>query len=228
MKYQNYKDFLNYLKSLQDLKYKEFHSRLTFTKYEIIGIRVPIMRKIAKELIKEDYQKFLNNVGNKYYEEVFIEGLVIASLKEEELFSYLPKYVKKIDNWAICDSFCNSLKIVNRNPSKYFDYFKEYLKSADEFTVRVALIVYLNFYIKEEYLFKIFELIDEITLDKYYINMAIAWLLAECYIKFPKETINYLKVTKVNNFTFNKTISKIRDSYRVDKETKERLKKMRR
>jgi len=78
--FKSYKEFLDYLKSLQDFKYKEFHSRLTFTKYEIIGIRVPILRKIAKEISKENPIKFLNNVGNKYYEEVFIEGLVIANL----------------------------------------------------------------------------------------------------------------------------------------------------
>lgn len=228
MIYQNYDDFVNYLKSLQDLEYKKFHQKLTFTKYEIIGIRVPILRKIAAYIIKGDYRKFLNEVGNKYYEEVFIEGLVIASLPEEELFHYLPTFIKKIDNWAICDSFCNSLKVIKNNPNKYFDYFKDYLFSNREFVIRVGLVIFLNFYVTEEYLKEIFKLIDQITLDKYYVNMAVSWLLAECFIKYPEETKEYLKITKINNFTFNKTISKICDSYRVSKETKERLKKMRR
>lgn len=226
--YQNYRDFIQYLLSLQDLKYKEFHQKLTFTKYEIIGIRVPVLRKIAKEIAKNYSEDFLKCLGDKYYEEVFLEGLVIASLPEDKLLKYLPKYVNKIDNWAICDSFCNSLTIVKKDYQKYFEYFKEYLKSSKEFTVRVALVVLLNFYVNENYIEEIFKLVDEIKLDKYYVNMAVAWLLAECYIKYPDKTVNYLKVAKINNFTFNKTISKISDSYRVTKEEKEKLKKMRR
>lgn len=226
--YQTYEQFIDYLKLNQDLKYKEFHKKLTFTKYEIIGVKVPILRRIAKEILKSDYKTFLKDVKTKYYEEVFIEGIIVASLKEEEFFHYLPEYVSKIDNWAICDSFCNSLKIVKNDYQKYFEYFKNYLYSEEEFKVRVALIVYLNFYVNEKYLDEIFELIDKITLDKYYVNMATSWLLAEMFIKYPAKTINYLKKSKVNNFVFNKTISKIRDSYRVSKEVKEVLKNMRR
>lgn len=226
--FQNYNDFINYLFSLQDLKYKEFNKKLTFTKYEIIGIRVPILRKIAKEIIKSDYHKFLDNGGTTYYEEIFIEGLVIAALPESEIMNYLPNYILKIDNWAICDSFCNSLKIVKINPLKYFEYFSIYINSEEEFSVRVALVVFLNFYIKKKYLNKIFNLIDQIKIDKYYTNMAIAWLLSEMFIKYPEETQKYLNKTKINDFTFNKMISKVCDSYRVSEEVKIRLKELRR
>ncbi|MBQ6687544.1 MAG: DNA alkylation repair protein [Bacilli bacterium] len=226
--FQNYNEFINYLFSLQDLKYKEFNKKLIFTKYEIIGIQVPRLRKIAKEIINSNYKMFLDNVGSTYFEEVFIEGLVIASLPESELMSYLPKFILKIDNWSICDSFCNSLKIIKSNPSKYFEYFSEYIPNKEEFTVRVALVVFLNFYVDKEYLYKIFELIDQIKLDKYYTNMAIAWLLAEMFIKYPEETKRYLTRTKINNFTFNKTISKINDSYRASEDVKIKLKELRR
>ncbi len=225
---KTYKEFINVLKANQDLKYRDFHKKLTFTKYEIIGIRAPVLRSIAKEIVKDDYKSFLNSVKSTYYEEVFIEGLVIASLPEEKLFNYLPKFISKIDNWAICDSFCSSLKIVKNDYPKYFSYFKSYINSGEEFKVRVALVVFLNFYIKEEYLKELFDLIDSITLDKYYVDMAIAWLLTEMFIKYPKETEIYLSITKINDFTFNKTISKICDSYRISREEKEKLKKLRR
>lgn len=228
MIYQNYDDFINYLKSLQDIEYKKFHEKLTTTKYEIIGIRVPILRRIAKEIIKTNYKKFLSDVGSTYYEEVFIEGLVIASLPEEDLFSYLQKFVNKIDNWAICDSFCNSLKFIKKDPDKYFSYFKDCVLSKEEFKIRVGLVILLNYYIQEKYIKDIFDLIDNIKVDKYYVNMAAAWLLAEMYIKYPTITEEYLNITNINDFTFNKTISKICDSYRVSKKEKERLKKMRR
>jgi len=223
-----YQEFINSLKINQDLKYRDFHKKLTFTKYEIIGVRVPILRKLAKDICKYDYKNFLSNVGSSYYEEIFVEGLVISSLEENELFLYLSKFVDKIDNWAICDSFCSSLKIVKQNPNKYFEYFKDYLNSNSEFKIRVALVIFLNFYINEEYLNEIFSLIDKIKLDKYYVNMAIAWLLAESFIKYPEATKKYLNETKINDFTFNKTISKICDSYRVCKDEKILLKKLRR
>ena len=80
----------------------------------------------------------------------------------------------------------------------------------------------------EEYLDRIFSLIDEITIDKYYVNMGIAWLLCECFTKYRDITLNYLLKSKINTFTFNKTISKIRDSYRVSKEDKEYLNSLKR
>jgi len=226
--YQTYEEFISLLKSKQDLKYKEFNQKLTFTKYEIIGVRVPLLRNIAKDILKSDYERFLAEVNSNYYEEVFVEGLVIAGIPEDKILQYLPNYVSKIDNWAICDSFCNSLKIVKKAPQKYFEYFKNYLTSDCEFIVRTGLIIYLNFYITKDYICDIFKLVDKIPLDKYYVNMAIAWLLAECFIKYPEETLEYLRISKVSDFTFNKAISKINDSYRVSKEVKEKLKKMRR
>lgn len=226
--YQSYKDFINNLFLLQDLEYQKQSLKLTSTKYEMIGIRIPLLRKIAKDISKSNPFKFLEEVKDKYYEEVLIEGFVIASLDEKYFFDYFPKYISKIDDWAICDSFCNSLKFIKNNKKKYFDYFTNLLYKEQEFEVRVGLVVLLNFYVDKEYIKDIFTLINKITLDKYYVNMAIAWLLAECFISYPDITKEYLKVAKINNFTFNKTLSKIRDSYRVSKKEKEELRKMKR
>lgn len=222
---KEYLEYVDYLKSLSDKTYKEFHSKLTTTKYEILGIRVPIQRKIAKVISKGDIVSFLECSKNHYYEEVLIKGFVLGNIKEKEvLLKYLEDYVSLIDNWAINDGFCNSLKIVLKDKEFWFSYFKEYLRSKEEFRVRVGLIVFLSFYVEEDYLEKIFSLIDDIMLDKYYVNMGIAWLLCECFTKYPNKTLKYLLKSKINTFTFNKTISKIRDSYRVSKDDKEYLK----
>lgn len=226
---QTYLEYINYLKSLNDENYKNFHSKLTTTKYEILGISVPMQRNIAKNINKGDSISFLEQTKNDYYEEVMIKGFALAKLKtKEELLKYLDDYVSQIDNWAICDSFCNSLKIIEKEKSYWFSYFAGYLKSKEEFRVRVALVIFLNFYVEEEYLEKIFTLINRVTLDKYYVNMGIAWLLCECFTKYREITLNYLVKSKINTFTFNKTISKIRDSYRVSKEDKEYLNTLRR
>ncbi len=225
----NYQKFLKYLKNISEPKYKEFHSKLCFTKYEILGIRVPILRKIAKQISKTNYQKFLNLCSNTYYEEIFIGCLVISHIKDESTFlNYFNKFLPKIDNWAICDTFCNSLKIVNANPNKYFNLCKELSLSNEEYHIRVGLIIILNHFLKDEYLTDIFNILDSIISDKYYVNMAEAWLICELYIHYPQVTEEYLKNNKINTFTQNKAISKIRDSYRISKEEKDYLNTLKR
>ena len=225
----DYEKYILYLKSLSDELYKNFHGKLTTTKYEILGIRVPIQRKIAKIISKGNIKSFLEYQQNIYYEEVMIKGFVIASIKDKDLLlKYLENYISLIDNWAICDSFCNSLKIINEDENYWFSYFSKYLESSEEFRIRVGLIVFLNFYVKDKYLEKIFSLIDEITIDKYYINMGIAWFLCECFIKYRDKTLKYLLKSRVNTFTFNKTISKIKDSCRVSLEDKKYLQNLKR
>lgn len=220
----SYQSFKKYLFSIKEDKYKEFSSKLTKTKYPILGIRVPVLRKIAKEIFKGNYNSFLKCSLNDTFEEVFIKGLVISNIKDEnEFFKYIDDFVSKIDDWSICDSFCNSLKIVNQDLNKYFEYFTKYLKSNKEFKIRVCLIVYLNFYTKKEYIDKIIDNILKIKNNYYYVEMAISWLLAEIYLVDKEKVINLLKNKKLNKFVNNKTISKLRDSYRVSKEDKKEL-----
>ena len=227
---KSYKEFIEYLKSIADTEYKEFHSSLVLnSKYEMIGIRVPDMKKIAKEIVKtSDSEEFLKYAKNKYYEEVMIQGLVISHIKDEEVFyKYFKKHIGKIDNWALCDTFCSSIKIIEKHEDKYF---KEAIKMAlnkDEFTSRIGLVIILDHFISKENIDVIFETLNKIDSDKFYINMAEAWLVCELYIKHPKETKEFIKKNNLNKFTQNKAISKIHDSFRVSKEEKELLTKYR-
>ncbi len=225
-----YKKFIDYLKTLADKKYKEFHSSLVLnSKYEMIGIRVPIMRKIASEIARTDIEEFLKFVQDNYYEEIFIQGIVISFLKDEKTFYYyFKKFIKKIDNWAICDSFCNSIKIVRKHKAKYFEEAIEMALDKDEFVSRAGLVIILNHFIEEKNLKTIFKTLNTINSDKFYINMAQAWLVCELYIKFPNETNEFLKKNKMNDFTQNKAISKIRDSYRISNEEKDYLNTLKR
>ncbi|MBR3255486.1 MAG: DNA alkylation repair protein [Clostridia bacterium] len=226
---KTYTEFVQYLKSIEDIEYKKFHSSLVLnSKYEMIGIRLPKMREIAKEIAKTDIEEFLNYVQDKYYEEVMIQGLVIAQIKDEKLFNkYFKQYVKKIDNWALCDTFCNSIKIVRKHEEKYF---KEAIKLAlnkDEFLSRTGIVIILSHFVNENNIEIIFNTLNSIESDKFYINMAQAWLICELYIKFPKQTLRFIKQDNLNKFTHNKAISKIHDSYRVSKEEKEFLNSLR-
>ena len=223
----SYKEFINYLLSLKDDKYKEFNKSIVLnSKYEMIGIRVPIVKDIAKKIKYID--EFLKYSGNTYHEEILLQGLVISRIKDEELFyKYYKEYIKKIDDWALCDTFCSSIKIVRKYEDKYFNESIKLSLSDKEFISRVGLVTILDHFINKENLNTIFNTLNSINSDKFYINMAEAWLVCEIYTKYPVETLEFIKNNNLNKFTQNKSISKIRDSYRVSKEEKEELIKYR-
>lgn len=219
----NYKEFNNYLLSLKDDKYKDFNKSIVLnSKYEMIGIRVPIVKDVAKKI--KDIDEFLKYSGNKYHEEILLQGLVISRIKDEDKFyKYYKEYIKKIDNWALCDTFCSSIKIVRKYENKYFNESIKLSLNDKEFVSRVGLVTILDHFINKENLDIIFNTLNSINSDKFYINMAEAWLVCEIYTKYPNKTLEFIKNNKLNKFTQNKSISKIRDSYRVSKEEKEEL-----
>ena len=162
---KSYEEFVEYLKSLEDKEYKEFHSSLVLnSKYEMIGLRVPIMRNIAKEIVKNsNIEEFLKCAKDNYYEEIMIQGLVISHIKDEKVFyKYFMKHAKKIDNWALCDTFCSAIKIVKKYEEKYF---KEAIKMSldkKEFISRVGLVTILDHFINEKNVDIIFETLNKI------------------------------------------------------------------
>ena len=217
------------LKENKDSKYKEFNSKIISTKYPMIGVKTPILKNIAKEISKKDYKTFLQNKNTDYYETVLIEGFVISNIKDiKEALTYFDKFIKKIDNWAICDMTVSSMKIVKKNKDIFKDKIKEYLNSKEEFTVRVGIILLLDYYLEEEYLDEVFSLIDNIKREEYYINMAIAWLISIALIKYKDKTLKYLKVCNLDDFTYNKALQKARESTRISKEDKEYYQKLKR
>lgn len=219
---QNYSEFIEYLYTKKDSdKFIEFSKKLIFTNSKMIGIKVPVLRNIAKEISKTDIYSFLNTVKSNTYEEIILEGLVISYIKDYDTFKkYFSKFIKKIDNWSTCDICISSMKIIIKHKDEFFKDIKKYLKSKDEFIVRVGVILLLDFYIEDTYIDEIFALIDDINREEYYINMAIAWLISVCFVKQKEKTINYLKNNNLNAFTHNKAIQKIRESRRVTKEEK--------
>ena len=221
-----YNSFIELLKSLQDIKYKNFNESLVLnSKYDMIGIKIPVMRDIAKTISKGNIISFLENSENNYYEEIMIQGLTISYIKDENVFNkYFNKHVKKIDNWALCDSFCSSIKIIRNFEEKYFELASKMALNEKEFISRVGIVIILNYFVNEKNIETIFNILNEIKSDKFYINMAEAWLICEMYTKFKDKTLEFLKNNNLNSFTQNKAISKIRDSYRVSKEEKEYLK----
>jgi len=209
---------------LADDKYRSFHSNLCPGVENILGVRLPLLRKIAKSLSKEeDYYNYLNNSDTKYYEEIMIEGLIIGYLKtdNENRFNYIKNFIPKIDNWAICDSFCNNLKFTKENMNEVWNFILPYTSSENEFDIRFAIVMMLNFYIIEDYIDDVLNTLNKINHDGYYVKMAVAWAVSYAYIDFPQKTLAFLKNNNLDNFTYNKSLQKIIESTRVSKEDKD-------
>ncbi len=221
------------LQNLVDDEYAKFNKKLCpDTKKEMLGIRVPLLRKLAQNIVKEyDWKAFLNQADDNCFEEVLLQGLVIgyAKMEIDEKLDYIQWFVPKIDSWAISDTFCPTLKIKPRDLPKVWDFILPYFESSKEFDVRFAVIMMLDYYLTDEYVDNVLEKLDQVSHEGYYVKMAVAWCLAEIGIKFNEKAMNYLKSDNhLDTFTFNKALQKMRESYRIDSKQKEILKQMKR
>lgn len=215
---------------LQDKNYKEFHSGLCPNVNNIIGVRIPILRKLAKQIAKENPKEYLENASKEYYEEKMIQGFVIGYMKAslEERLTYLNQFVPVIDNWAICDCCTSTYKFTNHYKNEVWEYLKKYFTSNQEFELRFAIVMLMYYYITEDYIDEVMKIYDSIHNEGYYVKMGIAWAISSCYVKFPEKTIQFLQNNHLDDFTYNKALQKMIESYRVDEETKQKLRIMKR
>lgn len=215
---------------LADERYREFQKGLCPGNDNIIGVRLPLLRKIAKQIARSDWKIYIREAKDEYYEEVMLQGLVIGYVKTdiEEILNLATNFIPKIDNWAVCDSFCTGLKFTKKNRKRILKYIKSYLSSEKEFEVRFGVVMLLEFYIKDNYIDKVLLLLDGVKHQGYYVKMSVAWAISICCIKFPEKTMEYLKNNSLDDFTYNKSLQKITESLRVDKETKILIRGMKR
>lgn len=215
--------FNKQLASLQRLEKMDFTIKTINTKMQVLAIPIPELRKIANQIYKGNYISFLDAFNNKYYENTIINAILINNIKDIKTKKYYISKLK-IDNWSTVDILKFNIK---NQEQEYLNIAKEYLKSKDEFIRRIGVRILFN-YTNNDDLTEIFNIIDSLQYEeKYYVNMAVAWLMCELMIKNRTQTLKYLENHKLNDFTINKTISKCRDSYRVSKADKDFLLKYR-
>lgn len=216
--------------ALSDNNYKEFSEKIVSNTANILGVRMPMLKKYAKELLAEhEIKELIQNIDSEYHEEILLKGIIIGSEKDpEKTKQYIKDYVPLINNWATCDSFCSNLKIIKKNKNDFWNFIQSYLKSNKTYEIRFGVVILLNYYIEKERLEEIFEILKNIKSERYYVQMAVAWALSVCLVKFYDETYGFLKNNKLSKFVLLKTISKANDSYRLSAEQKQKLKELRR
>ena len=221
---------------LSDPEYKEFNDRiLNAPSVKTLGIRVPVLRKLAKETAKEMqkedgwlYEMTRTKGEGIYQEEHMLFGMVAGYRKasREERVQYLDAWVPGICSWADCDCCVSTFGWMEEDPDFWFSYLQKWVTSNREFEVRFGVISMMDYFLKDLYIDRVLKIYEEIGQKEYYVRMGIAWSLATAYLKYPDKIIDLLKGHRMDVWTHNKAIQKCRESRRVSAEDKAMLQKL--
>lgn len=211
------------LRALADEKLADFSGGLNPNCKPMLGVRLPELRKIAKEIAKTDYKGFLEECPDTWFEYETLKAYVLGYAKDdiETILSYADRFVPTIGDWSVNDSFCQNFSIARKHPERVYDWLMGYAKKEEEFPQRVTAVLLMSHFLVPEYIHKVLAVMDTLQYDGYYTKMGVAWCVATAYAKFPKETAAYLADNKLQDWTYNKAIQKMCESYRVAAEDKE-------
>lgn len=214
---------------LQDLEYADFQYKLTPTveREKFIGVRVPMLRKLAKEIAKEpETQEFIASLPHEYYDENMLHGMLLSEVKDyDECISKVELFLPYVDNWAVCDTM--SPKVFKKNKDKLIKKSIEWAGSKEVYTCRFGVKMLMSHYLDDAFKPEYLGLVADIKSDEYYVNMMNAWYFATALAKQWDATIVYLEDDKLAKWVHNKTIQKAIESYRITDEQKNYLRTLR-
>ena len=218
------------LEKIAEENYRIFATKLIPNVDNLLGVRLPRLRKIAKKIAQLDYEYYLVMDNHLYFEEVMLQGMIIGEIKLPwtERSRYVKQFISKIDNWSVCDSFCCGLKFEVSEKELVWQFLHPYFASDKPYDIRFAVVMLLFHFIDDEYAQKVFTLFDQIKNDDYYVKMAVAWAISIYFRELPTLTMSYLQKNQLDDWTYNKALQKITESLKVDFNTKIIIRTMKR
>lgn len=226
------KELQELLQDFREDEYQKFNAKLipNLPAEEILGIRIPVLRKLAKELYCQQEDKmlqYMSELPHRYMEENHLHGFLIENIRDfSKTMEETEKFLPYVNNWATCDSF--SPKIFKKYPEEVYEKIKIWLRSSHEYTVRYAIGLLLSNYLEEYFQEEMLELVAGISRKEYYIRMMIAWYFATALAKQHTAALPYLEEQRLQKWTHNKAIQKAIESRRISMETKEYLRSLKR
>lgn len=215
----------------QDLKYRDFHAALVpnISKDTIIGVRVPVLRRLAKEFFKSAQSdsaqlfKFFDKLPHKYFEENQIHLMMVTMIKDyEECLSRTEQFLPYIDNWAVCDG--KTPKTLMSDAPRFLKCIAIWLKSDHPYVVRFAINMLMDQFLDDRFDSKYLKWVAAVDIDrfkeKYYVQMEVAWYFATALAKQWDAAVPCIESRKLEPWTHNKAIQKSIESYRVSDEHK--------
>ena len=226
---KSYAEVIAELAAMRDEKYRAFNERIVnIPQSKIVGVRMPLLRDYGKGLVKGEgfdldaLLAFPNDVYEIRLLKCFAVGYTKMSFPEK--VKYIERCVPFIDGWAVCDLFCSTLKEVKKHREEFMPEIQKYIDEGSEYSQRFGYVMLLGCYMAEEYLPRIFTLLEQAHTQYYYTHMGAAWLIAEVLVKFYERGVSFLQTTALDAKTVNKAIQKARESYRLTDEQKNFLK----
>ncbi|HCJ08055.1 MAG: DNA alkylation repair protein [Lachnospiraceae bacterium] len=214
---------------LQDLKYRDFHSKLmpNVEKEQVIGIRTPVLRKFAKQFAKtEEAVAFLQELPHVYYEENNLHMMLITGIKDyQECLEEVIRFLPYIDNWATCDY--PAPKCFAQHKEELLPYIRQWIASKETYTIRYGIGMLMRLYLEEDFSEEYLELVARVQSEEYYVNMMIAWYFATALAKQWDAVIPYIEEHRLSDWVHRKTIQKSIESYRITDEQKRYLRTLR-
>lgn len=210
------------LETIAEADYKKFSASLIPGVDNLLGIRIPILRDMAKKLAKEDWKGCMEWEDTLYFEETMLQGLVLGYAKApiEEILAYTKSFIPKINNWSVNDSFCSNFKIAKKEPEKVWDFLMTYKGSRDEFETRVVAVMLMDHFLDDSYIDAVLKVLGELEIVGYYTSMGVAWAYATAWAKYPEKTKSYLLEHPIDAETYHKILRKCLESYRISDEDK--------
>ena len=222
-------DILKQLFDLQDVTYKEFHSKLmpSVNKDTIIGIRVPVLRRYAKSIQgTQEANEFLNNLPHTYYEENNLHMLLISDIQDYTVCLYeIERFLPFIDNWATCDF--PAPKCFSKHSKDLLEHIENWISSKETYTIRYGIGMLMRLYLDKDFDPAYLQGVADIDSDEYYVNMMIAWYFATGLAKQWDSVFPYIQNRCLSSWVHAKTIQKSVESYRISDKKKVLLKSFR-
>lgn len=214
--------------ALQDIKYRDFQSKLipTIDPDSMIGVRTPELRKLSKRLSKEEgISAFLEALPHRYFDENQLHAFLISEMKDfsrciRETDGFLPY----VDNWATCDQM--SPKVFKKHKEELLRKIKDWIVSKETYTVRFAIGMLMEHFLDEDYDPAYPDMVAAVRSEEYYINMMVAWYFATALAKQYEAVLPYLEKRRLETWAHNKAIQKAVESYRISEEQKQYLKSL--
>lgn len=218
------------LEKIAEENYRIFAAKLIPNIDNLLGVRLPKLRKIAKKIVQIDYEYYLAMDNPLYFEEVMLQGMIIGEIKLPwtERSRYVKQFISKINNWSVCDSFCCGLKFEVSEKELVWQFLQPYFASDKPYDIRFAVVMLLFYFVDDEYAQKAFTLFDQIKNDDYYVKMAVAWAISIYFRELPTLTMSYLQKNQLDDWIYNKALQKITESLKVVSSTKIIIRSMKR
>lgn len=207
------------LLALGEPAYRDFSASLLPGVEHIIGVRLPALRRLAREIVRGDWRGYLREADDLYFEERMLQGMVIgyAPCSPEEFLRLTATHLPKIDNWSLCDSFCRRLRPAEREP--VWRFIDPLFRAEGEYEVRFAAVTGLNNFTDVEHLDALLGHLGSVRHEGYYARMAVAWAVSVCYAADPDRTGAWLgEGCPLPEWTYGRSLQKILESRRTTAE----------